>query len=55
MTDVLPAFARDKGLPGYKWVGRVDSKYMLPLNAIIVTFTFTVLLSLINLGSTIAL
>ncbi|KAK5125315.1 hypothetical protein LTR85_000424 [Meristemomyces frigidus] len=48
------AFARDKGLPGYKWIGAVHPKLMIPLNAILVTYGFTILLSLINLGSTIA-
>jgi amino acid transporter len=49
------AFARDKGLPGYRWIGAVHPKLMIPLNAILVTFAFTILLSLINLGSTFAL
>ena len=49
------AFARDKGLPGYEWIGTVHPKLMIPLNAILVTYGFTILLSLINLGSTIAL
>lgn len=49
------AFARDKGLPGYRWIGHVHPTLMIPLNAILVTYVFTVLLSLINLGSTIAL
>lgn len=49
------AFARDKGLPGYKWIGAVHPRLMIPLNAILVTFGFTILLSLINLGSTFAL
>lgn len=49
------AFARDKGLPAYKWIGRVHPRWMIPLNAVLVTYTFTILLSLINLGSTIAL
>ncbi|KXT11644.1 hypothetical protein AC579_7030 [Pseudocercospora musae] len=49
------AFARDKGLPGYNWIGAVNPKLMIPLNAILVTYGFTILLSLINLGSTIAL
>lgn len=49
------AFARDNGLPGYKWVGQVHPRFMIPLNAILVTFAFTLLLSLINLGSAYAL
>lgn len=49
------AFARDKGLPAYKWIGKVHPRWMIPLNAVFVTYVFTILLSLINLGSTIAL
>ena len=49
------AFARDKGLPGYKWIGTVHPRLLIPLNAILVTYGFTIVLSLINLGSTIAL
>lgn len=49
------AFARDKGLPGYNWIGTVHPTLHIPLNAILVTYGFTILLSLINLGSTIAL
>ena len=49
------AFARDNGLPGSKWIGTVHPKLLIPLNAILVTYGFTILLSLINLGSTVAL
>ncbi|KAK4618778.1 uncharacterized protein CLAFUR5_10866 [Fulvia fulva] len=49
------AFARDKGLPGWQWIGSVHPILHIPLNAILVTYGFTLLLSLINLGSTIAL
>ncbi|QIW98593.1 hypothetical protein AMS68_004111 [Peltaster fructicola] len=48
------AFARDRGLPAFKWIAAVQGRSKLPLNAILVTYAFTVLLSLINLGSTIA-
>lgn len=48
------AFARDKGLPFSKWIGHVDSGKEVPVNAIIVTCVFTMLLSLINIGSTVA-
>lgn len=49
------AFARDKGLPGYQWISTVHPTLLIPLNAILVTYGFTILLSLINLGSSIAL
>lgn len=44
----LYAFARDNALPFSPWLAKVSSKE-IPLNAILVTFTITSLLSLINL------
>lgn len=48
------AFARDKGLPFSKMVGRMDPKWNIPFNAVYITSVGVVLLSLINLGSTLA-
>lgn len=48
------AFARDKGLPFPKVVGRMDPKWNIPFNAVYITSIGVVLLSLINLGSTLA-
>jgi len=48
------AFARDKGLPFSKWLSHVHSGKEVPANAIAVTCLFTMLLSLINIGSTVA-
>lgn len=45
----LYAFARDNALPFSPWLSKVSSNH-IPLNAIIVTFMFTSLLSLINLS-----
>lgn len=50
----LFAFARDEGLPFSPWFARVSRKE-LPMNAIIVTFITSTLLSLINIGSATAL
>lgn len=50
----LFAFARDEGLPFSPWFARV-SRNELPMNAIIVTFITSALLSLINIGSAAAL
>ncbi|KAF2807267.1 amino acid transporter [Mytilinidion resinicola] len=46
------AFARDKGLPFSKWIGKVDNE--IPGNAIALTCIITALLSLINIGSDVA-
>jgi amino acid transporter len=46
------AFARDKGLPFSNWIGHVDAGKEIPANAIILTCIITMLLSLINIGST---
>ena len=45
------AFARDGGLPFSKWIGHVNQKYHLPINAILLSATITILVCLINLGS----
>lgn len=47
------AFARDAGLPFSPWLSKVTRD--VPLNAILVTFFTTSLLSLINIGSSAAL
>lgn len=48
------AFARDEGLPFRNWLGKVHPQLMVPANAVTFTCIFTVLLSLINLGSDVA-
>jgi len=48
------AFARDNGLPFPKWIGHVHPKLQIPANAIALTCTLTILLSLINIGSSTA-
>lgn len=48
------AFARDHGLPASGWLGKVHPGLKIPVNSIIFTIVFTVLLSLINIGSTTA-
>lgn len=48
------AFARDKGLPASDWLAKVDPKVQVPANAVTITCVFTVLLTLINLGSDVA-
>ncbi|KAH8891778.1 amino acid permease [Thozetella sp. PMI_491] len=48
------SFARDRGLPFSGFIAYVKPGWNIPLNAVIVTFAITVLLSLINIGSTVA-
>lgn len=48
------AFARDRGLPGSAWLSRVDDRWNVPLNSIIVSIVINTVLCLINLGSTLA-
>ena len=45
------SFARDRGLPFSDWIAKVDPKREVPNNAVAVTCMFTILLSLINIGS----
>ncbi|QPC74598.1 hypothetical protein HYE68_005350 [Fusarium pseudograminearum] len=51
----LYAFARDHAVPFDTWFSRVPTGYDVPLNAIIVTFITSSLLSLLNIGSSVAL
>ena len=51
----LWSFARDQGLPGSGWLSRVSPGSNLPLRAISVSLVISTLLSLINLGSYVAL
>jgi amino acid transporter len=48
------SFARDRGLPFAGFIGQVRPGWNIPLNAVLLTFVFTTLLSLINIGSTVA-
>ena len=48
------AFARDRGLPLGGWIGAVNERLRAPANAVIFTVIVTCLVSLINIGSTVA-
>lgn len=48
------AFARDRGLPAADFLSYVRLGWDIPLNSILVSMCITALLSLINLGSTVA-
>ncbi|EXJ63331.1 uncharacterized protein A1O5_11652 [Cladophialophora psammophila CBS 110553] len=50
----LFAFARDKGLPFHTWFAKVGSRFEIPINAVLFTVCFSVLFSLVNIGSTVA-
>lgn len=45
------AFARDRGLPFSTWLSKIDSRWNVPLNCIIVSIVINIILCLINLGS----
>ncbi|KAK3676608.1 hypothetical protein LTR78_003382 [Recurvomyces mirabilis] len=45
------AFARDGGMPFSGWISRVNQKYHVPVNAVLLTAAFTIILCVINLGS----
>lgn len=49
------AFARDRGLPGHDWLMKVSPGWNIPLRAVCVSLAVSSLLSLINLGSSVAL
>ncbi|KAI1412054.1 amino acid transporter [Hypoxylon sp. FL1857] len=48
------AFARDRGLPGWKFLKRVNSRTGVPLYAVLTTAIISVCLSLINIGGSAA-
>jgi choline transport protein len=48
------SFARDCGLPFSDFIAHVKPGWNIPLNAVLLTFTITSLLSLINIGSSVA-
>ncbi|EED14465.1 amino acid transporter, putative [Talaromyces stipitatus ATCC 10500] len=48
------SFARDRGLPGWRWLTKLHSKSSIPVVAIALTTTISCLLSLINLSSAVA-
>ena len=49
------SFARDAGLPGHPWLSKVSPGWNIPLPAVILSNTISSLLSLINIGSSVAL
>lgn len=53
-SRVFWSFARDRGLPFWPTLSKVDDRTTVPVWAVAVTTTISVLLSLINLGSPIA-
>ncbi|KAI9881205.1 MAG: hypothetical protein M1830_007183 [Pleopsidium flavum] len=48
------SFARDRGLPGWQYLNRVEPRSSIPLVALTVTTTIACLLGLINIGSSTA-
>ncbi|KAI1396457.1 amino acid transporter [Hypoxylon fuscum] len=48
------SFARDRGLPGWSYISKVDSRTSIPIIAIALTTTISYLLALINIGSSVA-
>jgi amino acid transporter len=49
------SFARDGGLPGHSWLSKISPGWNIPLPAVAVSLTVSALLSLINIGSSVAL
>lgn len=47
------AFSRDRGLPFSGWLSHVHPSLQIPANSIIFTCLYTILLSLINIGSSV--
>jgi choline transport protein len=50
----LFAFARDHGVPGGAFLSHVRPGWDIPLNSVLVSFSVSIALSMINIGSTVA-
>lgn len=50
----LFAFARDGAIPFHRWVAYVRPGFDVPVNAVLVIFLVAALISLVNIGSTVA-
>lgn len=53
-SRIVWAFARDRGLPGWRTVTKLQPKTAIPMLSVICTAVVTVLIGLINLGSSTA-
>ncbi|KJK65787.1 amino acid permease GABA permease [Aspergillus parasiticus SU-1] len=49
------AFARDNGLPFSNWLGAVHPTLHIPVNSVILTCAFSIIMFLINIGSGVAM
>ncbi|KAJ5464493.1 uncharacterized protein N7458_000179 [Penicillium daleae] len=51
----LWSFARDRGVPGWRWWSNVSPSNQLPIYSVILSVAISTLLALINIGSSVAL
>lgn len=51
-SRMVYAFARDGGLPASKWLAKVNTRLVVPLNALIFTGVLVIIFGCIFLGST---
>lgn len=53
-SRMLWSFARDRGVPGWRCISKVDGKTKIPVMAILTTTVLSVLVGLISIGSPVA-
>ncbi|KAM0331930.1 hypothetical protein ACHAPQ_005833 [Fusarium lateritium] len=53
-SRVFWSFARDRGLPGWRTLSKVNDRTTVPVYAVLCTAVISILLSLINIGSPVA-
>ncbi|SPJ85034.1 related to GABA transport protein [Fusarium torulosum] len=53
-SRVFWSFARDRGLPGWRTLSKVNERTTVPVYAVLCTAVISILLSLINIGSPVA-
>ncbi|KAL2036554.1 hypothetical protein N7G274_010711 [Stereocaulon virgatum] len=53
-SRMLWSFARDRGIPGWRHISKVDKKTSIPYMAIVITTIISILIGLISIGSPVA-
>ncbi|KAL9072687.1 MAG: hypothetical protein Q9161_003396 [Pseudevernia consocians] len=53
-SRMLWSFARDKGVPGWRHISKVDGRTKIPITSVLTTTILCVLLALISIGSKVA-
>ncbi|KAF1967063.1 hypothetical protein BU23DRAFT_660972 [Bimuria novae-zelandiae CBS 107.79] len=53
-SRILWAFARDSGVPGWRFIERIDRRTGIPINAVAITSAIAFVLAFVNIGDPVA-